>query len=275
MPLSLQSTVKLNNGIEMPILGLGVWQMSPGKATQTAVKWALECGYRLIDTAKLYANEKDVGFAVRESGLPRENVFVTTKLWNTDHGYDSATRAFRESLRQLDMEFVDLYLIHWPVPRKRGESWKALMKLYEDGKSRAIGVSNYTVSHLEELIETSGMIPAVNQVEFSPFLFQEDLLKFCQKNEIQLEAYSPLTKGLRLDYPELVEMADKYERTPAQILLRWALQHDVVVIPKSEKKEHIIENSRVFDFQMSSADMTALDKLNEDYHTTWNPADLQ
>jgi len=275
MQLSLQSRVKLNNGVEMPVFGLGVWQMSPGKVTQNSVKWAFECGYRLIDTAKLYANEKDVGVALKESGLPRKDVFVTTKLWNTDHGYDSAIRAFKESLRLLDMEFVDLYLIHWPVPRKRGESWKALMKLYEDGQSRAIGVSNYTVSHLEELIETSAMVPAVNQVEFSPFLFQEDLLKFCQKNKIQLEAYSPLTKGLRLDYPGLVEMADKYERTPAQILIRWALQHGVVVIPKSDKKEHIIENSRVFDFQISSADMTALDKLNEDYHTTWNPADLQ
>jgi len=275
MKPTLQSRVKLNNGIEMPILGLGVWQMAKGTETQRAVKAALDLGYRLIDTAKLYANERDVGIAVRDSGIPREEIFVTTKLWNTDHGFDAAIRAFDNSLHELGFEYVDLYLIHWPVAPLRKDSWRALVKLLRDEKCRAIGVSNYTIRLLEELLRETEVVPAVNQVEFSPFLYQQKLLDFCRENNIQLEAYSPLTKGMRLGDPKLKPFAEKYQKSVAQILIRWALQHDVVVIPKSSRPERILENSRVFDFEISSADMKALDCLTESYRTTWDPTDVR
>jgi diketogulonate reductase-like aldo/keto reductase len=271
MQLTLQTRVKLNNSVEMPILGLGVWQMAQGAETQRAVKAALGVGYRLIDTAKLYANERDVGIAVRESGIPRKEVFVTTKLWNTDHGFEPAIEAFNRSLRELGLDYIDLYLIHWPVAPLKGDSWRALVELLEEGKCRAIGVSNYTIDHLEELLRESSSAPAVNQVEFSPFLYQEELLDFCRDNHIQLEAYSPLTKGMRLSDPKLRPFAAKYHKTAAQILIRWALQHKIVAIPKSSKPERILENSQVFDFEISSADMEMLDSLGEDYRTTWDP----
>ena len=275
MQLTLQSRVKLNNGVEMPMLGLGVWQMAQGTETQRAVKSALDIGYRLIDTAKLYANERDVGIAVRESGIPREEVFVTTKLWNTDHGFESAIKAFNRSLHELGFDYVDLYLIHWPVAPLRGDSWRALVRLLEEGKCRAIGVSNYTVDHLRGLLRDSSVVPAVNQVEFSPFLFQEELMDFCRDHNIQLEAYSPLTKGARLGDPKLRPFAAKYHKTAAQILIRWALQHNVVVIPKSSKPERILENGQVFDFEISSADMKMLDSLGEDYRTAWDPTNTR
>ncbi len=271
MKLKIDTRVKLNNGVEMPMLGLGVWNMSQGKETQNAIKWALECGYRLIDTAKLYGNERDVGLVTKMGDVPREDVFVTTKLWNSDHGYDSAHKAFDESLRKLGLDYVDLYLIHWPVPRHRKDSWRALLKLYDEGKCRAIGVSNYTIGHLEELLETSSVVPAVNQVEFSPFLYQRELLEYCRKKGIQLEAYSPLTKGVRLKDPGLTAIAKRYGRTTPQMLIRWALQHEVVVIPKSSNRERIVENSKVFDFTISPKDMKDMDSLNEDYHVAWNP----
>jgi diketogulonate reductase-like aldo/keto reductase len=275
MQLTIQSRVKLNNGVEIPMLGLGVWQMAQGAETQHAVKYALQTGYRLIDTAKLYANERDVGIAVRESGIPREDVFVTTKLWNTDHGFESAIRAFNRSIRDLGLDYIDLYLIHWPVAPLRKDSWRALVKLLDDGKCRAIGVSNYTIGHLKELLRDTSTVPAVNQVEFSPFLYQGDLLEFCGEHHIQLEAYSPLTKGMRLGDPKLRPFAAKYHKTAAQILIRWALQHDIVAIPKSSKPERILENSQVFDFEISSADMRMLDSLGENYRTTWDPTDAR
>jgi len=275
MQLTLQSRVKLNNGVEMPMLGLGVWQMAQGIETQRAVKSALDVGYRLIDTAKLYANERDVGIAVRESGIPREEVFVTTKLWNTDHGFESAIKAFNRSLHELEFDYVNLYRIHWPVAPLRGDSWRALVRLLEEGKCRAIGVSNYTVDHLRELLRDSSVVPAVNQVEFSPFLFQEELMDSCQDHNIQLEAYSPLTKGARLGDPKLRTFAAKYRKTAAQILIRWALQHNIVVIPKSSKPERILENGQVFDFEISSADMKMLDSLGEDYRTAWDPTNTR
>jgi diketogulonate reductase-like aldo/keto reductase len=275
MQLTLQSRVKLNNGVEMPMLGLGVWQMAQGIETQRAVKSALGVGYRLIDTAKLYANERDVGIAVGESEILREEVFVTTKLWNTDHGFEPAIKAFNRSLHELGFDYVDLYLIHWPVAPLRGDSWRALVRLLEEGKCRAIGVSNYTVDHLRGLLRDSSVVPAVNQVEFSPFLFQEELMDSCQDHNIQLEAYSPLTKGARLGDPKLRPFAAKYHKTAAQILIRWALQHNVVVIPKSSRPERILENGQVFDFEISSADMKMLDSLGEDYRTAWDPTNTR
>ena len=271
MDLTIASRVTLSDSVEMPWLGLGVWQTPAGRVTRDSVRHALECGYRLIDTATLYGNETDVGVAVRESGVPRKDVFVTTKLWNSDHGFDRALRAFEESDRRLGLGYMDLYLIHWPAPRLRGESWEALVKIKESGRARSIGVSNYTVEHLEELLASSPVPPSVNQVEFHPFLYQRELLEYCRRHRIQLEAYSPLTRGQRLRDPRVVEIAAKNRRTPAQVLIRWGLQHGVVEIPKSQAKERIRENAGVFDFSLSPKDMAALDALTQDLHTAWDP----
>lgn len=269
-PLTIHSTVTLNNGVAMPLLGLGVYQ-ALGRECEQAVTYALEAGYRHIDTAKFYGNEMEVGRAVRRSGIPRDEVFVVTKLWNSDHGYDRARAAFRASQERLGLGVVDLYLIHWPVSAQRGESWRALEDLYAAGQMRAIGVSNYTIEHLEALLATARVVPAVNQVEFHPWLYQKELLEFCRTHGIQLEAYSPLTKGERLRDPRLVEIARKYGKTPAQILIRWCLQHEVVVIPKSSNPQRIRENADVYDFEISAEDMCRLDAFDERYHCTWDP----
>ncbi len=273
MGLSLESRVTLNDGTKMPVLGLGVWQASAGRETRTAVTTALQVGYRLIDTAKMYANERDVGAAVRQSGIPREEIFVTTKLWNSDNGYEAALRAFERSRRELGLDYVDLYLIHWPVPGLRDESWKAFVKLHEEGLARSIGVSNYTIRHLEEMHPATSVPPSVNQVEFHPFLYQNDLLEFCRGRGIQLEAYSPLVRGRRLTHRVITEIAATYNRTPAQILLRWSLQHGLVVIPKSVRPDRIRENAAVFDFELKRDDMDRLDSLDERSHVAWNPDD--
>lgn len=269
--LRIDTKVKLNNGVEMPIFGLGTYQAQSGKETRDAVLYALHAGYRHIDTASMYGNEEDVGTAIAESGIPREEIFVTTKLWNSDHGYDSGLAAFKKSHRRLRLSYVDLYLIHWPVQDLRNETWRALETLLKEGKCRAIGVSNYMIRHLEELLERSSTIPVVNQVEFSPYLYQKDLLEFCRKSKIQLEAYSPLTKGHKLNDPKLVTLASKYSKSPAQILIGWALQHEMVVIPKSSKRERITENAGVFDFTISPEDMRALDSFDQGLRTSWDP----
>ena len=270
--IRIDTKVKLNNGVEIPIFGLGTYQSLSGKETQEAVLVALKAGYRLIDTASMYENEEDVGEAFRKSGIPREEVCITTKLWNSDHGYDPAIAAFEKSRKRLGLSYIDLYLIHWPVEGLRNESWKAFETLQKSGKCRAIGVSNYMIWHLEELLNNSSTIPAVNQVEFSPYLYQKDLLEFCRNHDIQLEAYSPLTKGYKLNDQKLVDVASKYSKSPAQILVRWALQKEVVVIPKSSRKERIYENSDVFDFTISPEDMSLLDSFNEDLRTSWDPS---
>ncbi len=274
MALSLDTRVTLADGTEMPVLGLGVWRAASGKETLRAVATALDVGYRLIDTAKLYGNERDVGQAVRGSKIPRDEIFITTKLWNTDQGQEAALRAFEQSRRELGLDSIDLYLIHWPVPGLRQESWKTLLNLKEKGLARSIGVSNYTIRHLEELLSSSPIPPSVNQVEFHPFLYQADLLAFCQGHGIRLEAYSPLTRGHRLDHPVIKAVAAEHRRTPAQILIRWGLQHGLVVIPKSVQPERIRENARVFDFELSRADMDRLDALDERSHVAWDPDDL-
>jgi diketogulonate reductase-like aldo/keto reductase len=271
MPVTLKSTVQLNNGVSMPRLGLGVYLMRPGKVTYQAVKAALETGYRLVDTASLYRTEEDVGRAIRDSGVPREEVFITTKLWNGDHGYDSALRAFDASLERLGLGYIDLYLIHFPVPNLRNESWRALENILASGRARAIGVSNYTERHLKDLLRHASVVPAVNQVEFSPFLYQRDLLEFCRKQEIQLEAYAPLTAGRRLHDPRITAIAKKHGRTNAQILLRWAIQHEVVVIPKSTHPGRIEENAQVFDFELTSDEVSALDSLHDGFRSSWDP----
>jgi methylglyoxal/glyoxal reductase len=269
--MDLASTVTLNNGIEMPRLGLGVFQSEPGRVTEQAVRWALEIGYRHIDTAAFYDNEGDVGKAVRESGVPRESVFITTKVWNADQGYESTLRAFDRSRRKLDMDTVDLYLIHWPVKGKYLETWRALEKLFADGKVRAIGVSNFLVHHLQDVVKGGSVPPAVNQVEFHPFLVQKDILAYDARMKIQPEAWAPLTRTRGFDTPLIVALSRKYGKTPAQIILRWDLQVGVVTIPKSVHRERIEENSRIFDFALEQADVDALSALDTGTRIGPNP----
>lgn len=271
MILNLESHAKLNNGVEIPRLGLGVYQSPPGKTTERAVSYALKIGYRHVDTAYLYGNESDVGKSLHESGVSREEVFITTKVWNSDQGYNTTLQACERSLRRLGLAYVDLYLIHWPVQGRSIETWKAMVQLLQEGKARAIGVSNYTIGNIKEILQNSDdvVVPAVDQLEFHPFLYQRESLQFCKKNSIQLEAYSPLTRGKRLDHQTIVAIAKKYGKTPAQILIRWSLQHDAVVIPKSIHEERIRENSHVFDFQLEPDDMKLLDSLNENLQTVF------
>ena len=269
--LRIDTTIKLNNGIEMPLFGLGTYQTT-GRGTEEAVLYALEIGYRLIDTAQMYGNEREVGNAVRRSRIPREEIFVTTKLDNSNHGYEEALNSFERSLERLRLSYVDLFLIHWPVEGLRSESWRALERLLEEGTCRSIGVSNYMVWHLEEVLGESSTVPAVDQVEFSPYLHQRKLLEFCKSENIQLEGYSPLGKGEILNALELVPIAQKYSKTAAQILIRWALQHGIITIPKSSRKSRIQENADVFDFEIAPEDMRVLNDLDANLRTSWDPS---
>ena len=267
MLLTLDSRAMLNNGIEIPYLGLGGYQSPPGETTRRAVRYALKIGYRHIDTAQLYANETDVGRAVLESGISREEIFITTKVWNSYQGYDSTLQACEGSLRRLGLSYVDLYLIHWPVEGVSDETWRAMIKLWRQGKAHAIVVSDYSISQLRDLLQNSDIVPAVNQVEFHPFLYQQELLRFCKINRIQLEAYSPLTRAKRLNHQNILDVAKKYGKTPAQVLIRWILQHDIIAIPKSIHEERIHENSQVFSFRLEPEDMKLLNSLNENLST--------
>jgi diketogulonate reductase-like aldo/keto reductase len=273
MTAPLTQAVTLHNGVAMPLLGLGVYQSQPGQATRDAVRAALELGYRHVDTARAYRNEQDVAAAIAESGVPRSEVFVTTKLWNSDQGYDSALRAFDQSEAKLGGP-PDLYLVHFPVERVRKESWRALTRLYDEKRVRAIGVSNYTVRHLKELLAESPVVPTVNQVEFNPFLYQRALLDFCRSHRIQIEAYAPLVQAQRMDHPAVKRVAAAHGKTPAQVLVRWGIEHRVVTIPKSVRRERIAENSQVFDFSLSPDELAALDGLDEGLRTSWDPSDV-
>lgn len=263
-----QNTLKLNTGAHIPQLGFGTWQINPSSRAEKVTLAAFEAGYRHVDTARIYLNEKGVGHAIKNSTLPREDIFVTTKLWNGDH--NDPRKALEKSLKRLDLDFVDLYLIHYPVP-ERNESWKVMEELYKEGKAKAIGVSNFTIRHLTELMEQTDIVPAVNQVEFHPFLYQKELLEFCAKHGIVVEAYSPLAHGKKMDDPTIAEVASHYDKSPAQIMIRWATQHDMVVIPKSKNPERIAQNLDVFDFTITKSDMKLLDGLNEDLRTCWDP----
>lgn len=258
----------LNNNVTIPILGLGTWKTKPGKTTEQAVQWALEAGYRHIDTAAIYGNEESVGQAIRKSRVPRQELFITTKLWNTDH--KDPKKAFTTSLKKLQLEYIDMYLIHFPVP-ERNKSWKILEELYAEKKIRAIGVSNYTIRHLTELLTICKILPAVNQVEFNPFLHQKELHQFCTSKNILIEAYSPLSQGQKIDDPKIIVLAKKYNKSPAQIILRWFIEKKIVTIPKSITKERIEENIKVFDWTITQSDMNMLDNLNEDFRTCWDP----
>ena len=243
----------------MPVLGLGVWQMAAGTETEQAVSWAFEAGYRHIDTASMYRNEESVGAALKRSGLPRDEVFVTTKLMPT---HASAARELGKSLKRLKLDYVDLYLIHWPTPLLHTRYWRQLESLQRHGLTKEIGVSNYSRNQLETLRQNGFTTPAVNQVRFSPFHYRRDLLEYCNEHRIVLEAYSPLEQGRGLDDPTITTLAEQLRRTPAQVMLRWAIQHQTVVIPKSSRQERIRANAQLFDFELSHTDMQLLDTLD-------------
>ena len=248
----------LGGGVLMPVLGLGVWQLADGREAEQAVEWALEAGYRHVDTATMYRNERSVGAAIARSGLPREELFVTTKWMPLRR---SAAAELARSLDRLGLDYVDLYLIHWPVPLRAAHGWPDLLALRERGLARAVGVSNYGTDLLGRLV-AEGVPPAVDQVHFSPFHFRRGLLDFCDRNGIVLEAYSPLERGGALDHPAVVEIASRLGRTPAQVLLRWSVQHGAVVIPRSSRRDRIRSNAQIFDFELGEDDMRTLDALD-------------
>jgi methylglyoxal/glyoxal reductase len=267
----LQDTTTLHNGVEMPKFGLGVWQVKDGEEVVQSVKAALKAGYKAIDTAAVYKNEDGVGQAIKESGIPREELFITTKVWNTDQGYETTLKAYEESLAKLGLEYVDLYLIHWPTVGKYKDTWRALEQLYKEGKVRAIGVSNFHVHHLENLLADAEIIPMVNQIELHPHLSQLEIREFCQTKGIKIEAYSPLGSGKLLQNEEIQKIADKYNKSVAQIILRWDLQNDIITIPKSTKEHRIIENADIYDFELAQEDMSAIDRLNKNERVGADP----
>jgi len=270
-------TVKLNDGNKIPHIGFGTWQIEDEDESSKLVKKAIETGYRLIDTAAIYNNEAGVGEGISGSKIAREELFITTKLWNDDQGYDSAFEALRLSLKKLNLNYVDLYLLHWPIKGKRLESWRALEELNIEGLAKSIGVSNFTVRHLEELTKNSKTLPSINQVEFHPFIYNEQkkLLEFCKNEGIVLQAYSPLAHATRMDNEAVKNMTTKYKKSYAQILLRWSLQHGVVPIPKSSNEERIKENLDICDFVIDENDMVVLNNLGDGTRTCSDPNEME
>jgi diketogulonate reductase-like aldo/keto reductase len=258
--------ITLNNGVDIPQVGLGVWQAAEGTEVEAAVRAALDTGYRLIDTAAIYGNEVGVGKAIKESGLPREEVFITTKLWNANHAYEDALRAFDESLKKLDCGYINLYLIHWPLPMEGRftEAWRALEKLYNDKRVLAIGVSNFKPHHLDELLKEATVIPAINQIELHPMFQQKETRAYCAERGIAIESYSPLMRaGEALEHPTIVDVAQRHGKTPAQVVLRWHVQSNLVVIPKSVNPERIRENFALFDFELSADEMQQIEGMDQ------------
>ena len=264
----------LHNNVAMPYLGLGVYKASEGREVINAVTYALQAGYRHIDTATLYQNEKGVGTAIRQSGIKRETIFVTTKIWNTDHGYDAALKAFDRSLAELGFDYLDLYLIHWPVKGKFKDTWRALEDLYKQGRVKAIGVSNFLKHQLLDLMQSAEIVPMVNQMEFHPYLVQQDLIDFCHDRRIQYEAWAPLMQGRIVGVDLLKQLARKYDKDLVQIVLRWNLQKGVVTIPKSVTPARILSNSQLFDFELSSEDMKRIDALDKGLRYGSDPDDF-
>lgn len=280
--------ITLNNGIKIPNIGFGVFRVQDGEEVVSSVKWALEAGYRHIDTAMIYKNEDGVGRAIKESGIPREEIFVTTKLWNTDQGYESTLSAIDASLERLGLSYVDLYLIHWPTASddldvsldKRADTWKAMEEIYKSGKAKAIGVSNYIITHLKEMKNYATIPPMVNQFEFHPFLYQKELLEYCKANNIVVEAHSPLApiadpKTADFRNENIDKISERIGKTKAQVLLRWSIQHGAIPLPKSIHKERIIENLNIFDFELDEEAMNTLDNMNINLHVRRDPTKLK
>ncbi|WP_144376691.1 aldo/keto reductase [Paenibacillus sp. FSL A5-0031] len=272
---NLQDTTTLHNGIQMPWFGLGVFKVEDGTELVESVKAAIKNGYRSIDTAAIYGNETGVGQGIREAmaeyNVTREELFVTSKVWNADLGYESTLAAYETTLNKLGLDYLDLYLIHWPVEGKFQEAWRALETLYKDGRVKAIGVSNFQIHHLETLMKDAAVKPMINQVELHPQLTQKELIDYCKKQGIQIEAWSPLMQGQLLDHPVLKEIAEKHNKSIAQVILRWDLQHGIVTIPKSTKEHRIIENSNVFDFELSESEQSRIDALNQNLRVGPDP----
>ncbi|GAB1158610.1 aldo/keto reductase [Paenibacillus illinoisensis] len=260
---NVQDTTTLYNGVKMPWLGFGVFKVKDGEEVVEAVKTAIQAGYRSIDTAKAYNNETGVAQGIRESGVAREDLFITTKVWNSDQGYESTLAAFEASMERLELEYLDLYLIHWPVKGKYKDTWRALEKLHREGRIRAIGVSNFQIHHLEDLMTDATIKPAVNQVELHPLLIQSELRDYCSKHQIQIEAWSPLGQGNLLEHPLLQDIAAKYGKSPAQVILRWDLQNGIVTIPKSVTPQRIRENADLYDFELTADEIEQINGLNE------------
>ena len=278
MANNLQATTTLYNGVKMPWFGLGVFKVEEGPELVQAVKIAIKQGYRSIDTAAIYGNEEGVGLAIREAmteyGIRREELFITSKVWNSDLGFESTIAAYETSLIKLGLDYLDLSLIHWPVEGKYKEAWQALETLYTDEKVKAIGVSNFQVHHLEDLMKDAEIKPMVNQVEYHPRLTQQEVKTFCDNNGIQFEAWSPLMQGQLFDNILLKDLANKYNKTVAQIILRWDLQNGVVTIPKSTKEHRIIENSNLFDFELTTEDIDRISSLNENHRVGPDPDNI-
>ena len=269
--MNIDSKVTLNNGVEMPWLGFGCYLLPSGADTRRAVLWALEAGYRSIDTASLYANEHDVGVAIAESGIPRDELFITTKAWSSELGYNETKEACRRSLERLQIDAIDLYLIHWPVEGRYVDAWRAMNDLYAERLVRSIGVSNFSERHIDRIVAESGVKPVLNQVEFHPQLQQPALLAYGQRENIRHQAWSPLSRGRALDLAPLVKIAAVHGKSPAQVILRWDLQLGVLTIPKSIHRERIIENSRLFDFELSLNEMAAIRGLDRNARVGSHP----
>ncbi|WP_077302785.1 aldo/keto reductase [Virgibacillus pantothenticus] len=268
--------ITLNSGLRMPQLGFGVWQVPDEEAT-AAVEKALETGYRSIDTAKIYENERGVGNALANSSVAREDLFITTKVWNSDQGFENTLRAFEESLEKLGLDYVDLYLIHWPTPEydQYVETYKALEKLYQDGRAKAIGVCNFNMEHLQRLMDECDVVPAVNQVECHPYLQQKKLKDFCDQHHIYLEAWSPLMQGGKVLHDAVItKIAEAHQKTPAQVVLRWHLQANHIVIPKSVTPSRIEQNFAVFDFELTTEEMAAIAEIDRDERTGPEPSEM-
>ncbi|MED1954348.1 aldo/keto reductase [Brevibacillus centrosporus] len=275
MTKHLQDTTTLYNGVKMPWLGLGVFKVEEGAEVVDAVRTAIRNGYRSIDTAAIYGNEEGVGEGIRlgmkDAGIAREDLFITSKVWNSDLGFESTLAAYETSLKKLGLDYLDLYLIHWPVEGKYKEAWRALETIYKEGRVKAIGVSNFHVHHLEDLMKDAEMKPMIDQIEFHPRLTQKELQAFCRENGIQMEAWSPLMQGQLLDHPVLKEIAERHQKSVAQVIIRWDLQNGVVTIPKSIKEHRIVENADVFNFELSADDMAKIDALNENFRVGPDP----